>query len=138
MNPVKRIMILLCSMILVSFTLAGFVFNTDLFSGHYPENGDGQVVYRISEHGKKTFPSADAVKNEPEMFWKNVQTGKLKWVRTGIVFFAWFLIFFLSVWRFSLLWKYLRICRRQVFHMARFRRELITQKEKDGKKRVLN
>lgn len=136
MNPVKRIAILLCSMILVSFTLAGFVFNVDLFSVHYREHSDGQSVYRITEHSKQSIPSADTVKDEAEMFWKNIQMGKLKLVRSGLIFAVCLLVFFLSVWRFSPLWMYLRIYRCWVFHMTRFRSELITQKEKDGKKRV--
>lgn len=136
MNLVKRIGVLLCSMILVSFTLTGFVFTTTSFLSHNGEDENGQIVYRSVDNGKKKLPSTDATKDESEILLKNIQMGKLKMTRNGVLFVMWILISFLYIWRFSPLWSYVRLFRHRAFHMARFRSELINQKEKDGKKRV--
>lgn len=137
MNLVKRIVVLLCSMILVSFTLTGFVFTTASFLSSSGEDGNEQVVYRSVDDWKKKLPSADAAKDEAEILLKNMQMGKLKMTRNSVLFVMWILISFLYIWRFSSLWSYVRVFRHRAFHMVRFRSELITQKEKDGKKRVI-
>lgn len=134
MNPVKRIVILVFSMILVSFTLTDFSFAVRSFPVFYMEKGKAEQT--ISDHGKKALQSLDTDQNETETLWRNIKRSKAGVARSMALFWACVFAFCAFVFKISPLWSYLRFYRSHVFHLARFRCELITQKEKDGKKRA--
>nr|WP_317450128.1 hypothetical protein [uncultured Sellimonas sp.] len=135
-NPVKRIVMLICSVILVGFALADFNSAVRPFSLFHMEEGKEKAEQTISDHGKRTAQSLDADQSETEVLWQNIKRSKPGMARSMAFFLACVFTFCGFVFRISLFRSYLRFYRSHVFHLARFRCELITQKEKDGKKRA--
>lgn len=136
MSPVKRTVILICSMILVSFTLADFgLAGQDLpqIQSMEEEEDPDQT---ISEHGKNPLHAPDTTQGETGMLWRNLKGGRQSLARSAVLFLAYFFALGFYILRISPLWCYLRFYRSHVFDLARFLCELITQKKKDGKKRI--
>ena len=136
MSPVKRTVILICSMILISFTLADFgMAGQDLSHIQNMEETE-EMEQTISEHGKNPLHAPDTTHGETGMLWRMIKGGRESLARSAVLFFACFFAFGFYILRISPLWCYLRFYRFHVFDLARFLCELITQKKKDGKKRI--
>lgn len=127
---------LICSVILVGFAFADFSSAIIPFSLFHMEEGKEKAEQTISDHGKKAVQSPDTDQNETETLWRNIKRSKAGVARSMALFWACVFAFCAFVFKISPLWSYLRFYRSHVFHLARFRCELITQKEKDGKKRA--
>lgn len=127
---------LICSVILVGFAFADFSSAVIPFSLFHMEEGKEKAEQTISDHGKKAVQSPDADQSETEVLWRNIKRSKPGMARSMAFFWVCVFAFCVFVFRIGRLWSYLRFYHSHVFHLARFRCELITQKEKDGKKRA--
>lgn len=135
MPMVKKIVIAICSMILVSFTFIGSGVEQDVFSVHYNKTGVEEQTQRISGHEKKAMQMVDSSREETQTLWKTMKSSKVKLIRSAVLLVFYFLTVCLLASKVDRLWACLSFYRSEVFYIIRFRYEMIIQKEKDGKKK---
>lgn len=137
MDLVKKVIVLVCSIILVGFTLTDFhsvIAEDPAYAGHLFVNKPEKQT--LTAHEKKSHPDSDANREEAGIMWKYLRSGKQKAAR-GLALSTIFLAgSAVALFRIFENRHYLGGLLLQVVYMARFLYELSVQKDKDGKKRT--